>query len=272
MSVTNRVFDLAPELSGRNGWRWEAAGATDPGRVRRANEDALLYSAPAGAFVVCDGMGGAQGGATASRLAAESALAVLADAEPGTAALAEAVRSANSRVYAGARGRRDLEGMGTTLVALLVGKGTAWVGHVGDSRCYLYRGGSLQRLTSDHSFVEEQMRIGRMTREQARRSPMRNVITRAVGTRAEVAAEVVEVELADGDLFLLASDGLTRELEDAAIRQVLEAATELEAACARLIVLANKAGGRDNITCLLVRISKEAERTRAELADSGAAR
>ena len=231
-----------------------AAGITDRGRMRRANEDFFVMRPEAGAFVVCDGMGGAAAGETASHLAAETAAAALAKAKPGAAAIREAIRLANSAVYGRARQDRRLEGMGTTLVALSLAGMTAWIGHVGDSRCYRWRAGSLQRLTQDHSLVEEQIRIGRMTREQARRSPMQNVITRAVGTRAEVVADVQELKLERDDLFLIASDGLTRELTDAAIADILQAAREdLQATCAALIAAANAAGGRDNITCVLVR-------------------
>jgi protein phosphatase len=231
-----------------------AAGITNRGRMRRANEDYFVMRPEAGAFIVCDGMGGAAAGETASHLAADTAAAALAKARPGSAAIREAVRLANSAVYERARQDRRLEGMGTTLVALSLAGNTAWVGHVGDSRCYRWRAGTLQRLTQDHSLVEEQIRIGRMTREQARRSPMQNVITRAVGTRAEVVADVQEFKLQRDDLFLIASDGLTRELTDTAIAAILEtAASDLQAACAALVAAANDAGGRDNITCVLVR-------------------
>jgi protein phosphatase len=231
-----------------------AAGITDRGRLRRANEDYFVMRPEAGAFIVCDGMGGAAAGETASHLAADTAAAALAKAKPGSAAIREAVRLANSAVYERARKDRRLEGMGTTLVALSLAGNTAWVGHVGDSRCYRWRTGTLQRLTQDHSLVEEQIRVGRMTREQARRSPMQNVITRAVGTRAEVVADVQELKLQRDDLFLIASDGLTRELTDTAIAAILEAAaSDLEAACAALVAASNAAGGRDNITCVLVR-------------------
>lgn len=237
------------------GAAWFAAAVTDRGRVRRANEDFFAMQPEAAVFVVCDGMGGAAAGETASHMAAETAAAALAKAKPGAAAIRDAVRLANSAVYERARQDRRLEGMGTTLVALMLGEGTAWLGHVGDSRCYRWRGGALDRLTQDHSMVEEQVRIGRMTREQARRSPMQNVITRAVGTRAEVVTDVQEVVLEAGDLYLIASDGLTRELTDAAIADILEgSAEELEKACAALLTAANAAGGRDNITCVLVRI------------------
>jgi serine/threonine protein phosphatase PrpC len=232
-----------------------AAGITDRGRVRRANEDFFVIRAEAGAFVVCDGMGGAAAGETASHLAAETAAAALMNAKKGAAAIREAVRLANSTVYERARADRRLEGMGTTLVALTLTGKTAWVGHVGDSRCYRWRAGALERLTQDHSLVEEQIRIGRMTREQARRSPMQNVITRAVGTRAEVVADIQEYPLQRDDLFLIASDGLTREVTDAAIVSILQAmGKDLEVTCASLIAAANAAGGRDNITCVLVRV------------------
>jgi protein phosphatase len=166
----------------------------------------------------------------------------------------DAVRQANAAVYERARQDSQLEGMGTTLVALRLGETAACVAHVGDSRCYRWRDGLLQRLTQDHSLVEEQVRIGRMTREQARRSPMQNVITRAVGTRSEVVADVQELPLQRGDVFLLASDGLTRELTDAALSAILAATgDDLQLACERMVAGANAAGGRDNVTCVLVR-------------------
>jgi protein phosphatase len=232
-----------------------AAGITDRGRIRSANEDFFVIRPEAGAFVVCDGMGGAAAGETASHLAAETAVAALIKAKRDAMAIREAVRLANSTVYERAQQDRRLEGMGTTLVILSLSGNTAWVGHVGDSRCYRLRAGTLQRLTQDHSLVEEQIRIGRMTREQARRSPMQNVITRAVGTRAEVVADIQEFPLQRDDLFLIASDGLTRELSDAAIGSILQVAgSDLQTVCGTLIEAANAAGGRDNITCVLVRI------------------
>jgi protein phosphatase len=234
-----------------------AAGITDRGRVRRANEDFFVMRPEAGAFVVCDGMGGAAAGETASHLAAETAISTLVKAKQGAAAIREAIRLANNAVYECARQDRRLEGMGTTLVVLSLSGNTAWVGHVGDSRCYRWRAGTLQRLTQDHSLVEEQISIGRMTREQARRSPMQNAITRAVGTRAEVVADIQEFPLQRDDLFLIASDGLTRELTDAVIGSLLQAAgSDLQVACGSLIEAANAAGGRDNITCVLVRVTR----------------
>lgn len=230
------------------------AGITDRGRVRRANEDAFVSRPEAGVFVVCDGMGGAAAGETASRLAADTAASVLAMSGQSESAMREAVCQANAAVYECARRDPQLEGMGTTLVALSLDVTAVRIAHVGDSRCYRWRDGLLERLTQDHSLVEEQVRIGRMTREQARRSPMQNVITRAVGTRSEVVADVQELPLQRGDVFLLASDGLTRELSDAALSAILVSAGEdLQLACERMVAEANAAGGRDNITCVLVR-------------------
>jgi PPM family protein phosphatase len=252
--MQTRTEEQQPAIMVSKGSAFTAAGITDRGRSRRANEDFFVMLPEAGAFVVCDGMGGAAAGETASHLAAETAAAALAKAKRSAGAIREAVRLANSAVYERARRDRRLEGMGTTLVVLSLSGKTAWVGHVGDSRCYRWRSGTLERLTQDHSLVEEQIRIGRMTREQARRSPMQNVITRAVGTRAEVVADVQEFQLQHDDVFLLASDGLTRELADAAIASILRAdGSDLDAACANLIAAANAAGGRDNITCVLVR-------------------
>jgi PPM family protein phosphatase len=232
-----------------------AAGVTDRGRVRRVNEDAFVSRPEAGVFVVCDGMGGAAAGETASRLAADTAASVLVTSGQSGGAMREAVRQANAAVYERARQDPQLEGMGTTLVALRLEEPAACVAHVGDSRCYRWRDGLLHRLTQDHSLVEEQVRIGRMTREQARRSPMQNVITRAVGTRSEVVADVQELPLQRGDVFLLASDGLTRELSDAALSAILASCgDDLQAACERMVADANAAGGRDNITCILVRV------------------
>lgn len=231
-----------------------AAGITDRGRVRRVNEDAFVLRPEAGVFVVCDGMGGAAAGETASRLAADTAANVLVGSGQSDGAMRDAVRQANAAVYERARQDSQLEGMGTTLVALRLGETAACVAHVGDSRCYRWRDGLLQRLTQDHSLVEEQVRIGRMTREQARRSPMQNVITRAVGTRSEVVADVQELPLQRGDVFLLASDWLTRELTDAALSAILAATgDDLQLACERMVAGANAAGGRDNVTCVLVR-------------------
>ncbi|MGC2637205.1 MAG: SpoIIE family protein phosphatase, partial [Acidobacteriaceae bacterium] len=132
--------------------------------------------------------------------------------------------------------------------------GTALIAHAGDSRCYLFRSGELRRCTHDHSLVDEQMRLGTMTREEADRSPFRSVITRAVGTQQSVSEEVQEMAVEPGDVFLLCSDGLTREINEDTIAEALASERSLEGAAKRLVQAANDAGGRDNVTCLLVRV------------------
>ena len=242
-----------------------------PGLVRRGNEDACAADPDAGAFVVCDGMGGAAAGEVASRLAAETFLARITQptANSNRAAqpevrLAAAVNAANQAVYQRSCRSPQLSGMGTTLVALLAPAGNAdtlWLAHVGDSRCYRLRCGHLQQLTSDHSLVEEQLRAGQITPAQAARSPMRNLITRAIGSEATVEAEIQRHHAQPGDLYLLASDGLTHDVNDGEIASILIAIpipavqSSLAHACEALIVAANRNGGHDNITVLLAAIA-----------------
>jgi protein phosphatase len=285
--------------------------------VRHANQDASAALPEHGAFVVCDGMGGAAGGEVASHLATEVFLDSIAQgrcllsdpaapdpaatksatsnsvparallqpedgappdsAKQGRARLAEAIRAANQAVYRQAQKSPRLHGMGTTLVALLwedvPTRPMLWIAHVGDSRCYLFRSGALQLLTQDHSLVEEQVRAGVLSRVQATASPMCNIITRAIGTQPTVEPEIVAHAAQTGDLYLLASDGLSRELDDGEIAAILartagpvslaaarrDSATPgpalqaaLDTACDALIDAANANGGRDNITVLLV--------------------
>ena len=239
---------------------------TDTGRVRRINEDSCGASPEHGAFLICDGMGGAASGEIASQLARDSFLKSLATSvfslAPPRARLYEAVRAANQAVYRQGQRHRAQRGMGTTLIALLAitaedGTPTALLAHVGDSRCYRLRAGQIEQLTRDHSLIEEQIQAGLITPEQAAASPIRNIITRAVGTYAAVEPDLVAHPVQAGDLFLLASDGLTRELDDAhlaaCLRSVSAAPTqaELENACRALVHNANEHGGADNITVLL---------------------
>jgi len=236
--------------------RYTAAALSDRGRKRPTNEDSFGFSVEHGVFVVCDGMGGAAAGEIASSLAVDEILSHLAKTrEPGVSLsdLAEkAVCAANEAIYARAERNQRLHGMGTTLVALLVEERRAWVFNVGDSRCYRLRGDRLEQITLDHSLVEEQVRMGRITEAEALRSPLRNVITRALGTQNCVTPDSFELEAEPGDIFLLCSDGLTRELSDPAVESILKANTALEDRCTRLIEAAKKAGGHDNITCVLV--------------------
>ncbi len=235
-----------------------AAAVTDRGRKRPSNEDAFGFSVEDGVYVVCDGMGGAAAGEIASSLAVDEVLQLLtgrnlssAEALPGAAE--QAIIAANEAIYSRAQRNQRLSGMGTTLVALAVKERQVWVVNVGDSRCYRMRKGRLEQLTLDHSLVEEQVRMGRMTRHEAQRSPLKNVITRALGTQCRVTPDVFGLEAQPGDLFLLCTDGLTRELPDQTIASLLANDQAPEEVCARLVDAAKKAGGHDNITCLLVR-------------------
>ena len=255
--------------------RFEYAMRSDAGRVRAHNEDFCIANAELGVFAVCDGMGGAAAGEIASRVAAETLVSCLQKGsllrEKSTRErAAEAIVCANRAVYSRARSSA-LRGMGTTVVALFttpcvqpsgdtpampLKAGTVTVAHVGDSRCYRLRGGQLQRLTADHSLVAEQIRIGDLTEEQAASSPLRNVITRAVGTRSSVEPEIVDWNAKPGDLYLLCSDGLTRDLTNDQISVILQHySTNLDDAAQALLDEANDHGGEDNITCLLVRCS-----------------
>jgi protein phosphatase len=239
---------------------YAVAVVSDLGSKRSSNEDAFGVSAEHSVYVVCDGMGGAAAGEVASALAVSEVLRVLtgrADAESDAAPLEDAVEEAvciaNQTIHCRAQRDPQLRGMGTTLVGLVTEGRRVLVFNVGDSRCYRMRNSALVQISQDHSLVEEQVRAGTITHAEALRSPHRNVITRALGTESSVEPDLFELEADSGDLFLLCSDGLTNELPDALIESMLAADLPLNELCTRLIDAANRAGGRDNITCLLVR-------------------
>ncbi len=237
----------------------EVAALTDVGRLRSANEDAYGLCAEAGFFVVCDGMGGAAAGEIASQAAVKAMTEGLCNSqavEGPQQLLQSSIAEANRRVFSCSEQEPSLHGMGTTLVSLLVREGRIWIAHVGDSRCYRFRAGMLERMTQDHSLVDEQVRLGQMTPAEAEMSPLRNVITRAIGTRPTVTPDIEEVQTEHGDLFLLCSDGLTKEVSEARLAEVLGGdASDIQALCRKLIEEANAAGGSDNITAIVVRIS-----------------
>ncbi|MGA2218725.1 MAG: Stp1/IreP family PP2C-type Ser/Thr phosphatase [Terracidiphilus sp.] len=239
---------------------YTAAAVTDRGRKRPSNEDAFGFSVENGVYVVCDGMGGAAAGEIASSLAVDEVLRSLngrAKSNNHAARVPElagqAIFAANQAIFSRSQRNLKLSGMGTTLVGLIVEESRTWVVNIGDSRCYRLRGQRLEQLTEDHSLVEEQVKMGRMTRSEAQRSPLKNVITRALGTQNRITPDIFEFEAEPNDLFLLCSDGLTRELSDSLIESLLSVDLPLEELCARLVNAAKKAGGHDNITCLLVR-------------------
>jgi serine/threonine protein phosphatase PrpC len=234
----------------------EQYAGTDTGLQRRANEDSLLARAPL--FVVADGMGGAQAGEVASKIAVESFHAGLApDTSPKEGLVAYAL-AANARIHALSRTNAEQAGMGTTLTAVYVGEDDVVIAHVGDSRAYCLREGALLRLTDDHSLVDELIREGRLTPEEAEEHPQRSIITRALGPE-----EVVEVDTRSfrgraGDLYLLCSDGLTSMVAEARVAEILRAYSHarLREAGEALIAEANRAGGRDNVTVILLRLEE----------------
>jgi PPM family protein phosphatase len=232
----------------------EQYAGTDTGRQRRANEDSHLARAPL--FVVADGMGGAQAGEVASRIAVESFQGGLEDSSEPEAALASLARVANSRIHELSHSHAEQAGMGTTLTAFYVGEREVSIAHVGDSRAYRLRDGELLRLTDDHSLVDELLRQGRLTPEEAVEHPQRSVITRALGPEGAVEVDTRSYEARGGDVYLLCSDGLTTMVPDDSLAAVLLANETLREAGEALIATANEAGGRDNITVLLVRLEE----------------
>ncbi len=227
---------------------------TDTGRQRRDNEDSAFARPPV--FVVADGMGGAQAGEVASRLAIEAFEHGLPDDGSPEERLAARVREANRQIYDRSRADRGRAGMGTTLTAAYVDDAHVAIAHVGDSRAYLFRNGTLQRLTQDHSLVDELVRRGKLTEEQAAEHPQRSIITRALGPEPDVEVDTWTYPARGGDVVLLCSDGLTSMISEELVREVLTAHDDLDAAADALIHEANEAGGRDNITVVLFRLEE----------------
>ncbi len=232
----------------------EHYAVSDTGRQRRANEDSLLARAPL--FVVADGMGGAQAGEVASRIAVESFQQGLGDTGEPEAALAELARAANSQIHELSHANVEQAGMGTTLTALYVGEEEVSIAHVGDSRAYCLRDGELLRLTDDHSLVDELIRQGRLTPEEAVEHPQRSVITRALGPEGAVEIDTRSYRARHDDVYLLCSDGLTTMVGEDVLAAELLAHPRLRDAGEALVRDANEAGGRDNITVLLIRLEK----------------
>jgi serine/threonine protein phosphatase PrpC len=232
----------------------EQYAGTDTGRQRRANEDSHLARAPL--FVVADGMGGAQAGEVASRIAIESFQDGLQDAAAPETALAELTQRANAHIHELSHSNAEQAGMGTTLTAVYVGEREISIAHVGDSRAYRLRDGVLERLTEDHSLVDELLRQGRLTPEEALEHPQRSVITRALGPEGVVDVDTRSYSARDGDVYLLCSDGLTTMLAEDRLAELLLAHASLREAGEALIAAANEAGGRDNITVVLLRVEE----------------
>ena len=236
----------------------EHIGLSHRGRRRRHNEDAYVVQPPL--FAVADGMGGAKAGEVASALAADAVQESGNDGESGEARVAALIEEANRRVFRRASEDREASGMGTTMTVALVEGDEVAIGHVGDSRAYLIRDGRLEQLTDDHSLVAELVRSGKLTPEEAETHPQRSVITRALGTEADVDVDTFSVRSAPGDLFLLCSDGLTSMVDDETILDAVERnRADLEEAAKALINAANLGGGEDNITVVFFEVDGGAE-------------
>ena len=236
-----------------------ASGHTDVGRVREANEDA--FHVGDSVFAVADGMGGHKAGQVASHLAAEGAIRAIEALQGASVSLAErlrhAVACANRDIFTAAQAKTELQGMGTTFVGMLFGGERLALAHVGDSRAYLLRQGRLRGLTDDHSIVGELLRRHEISEADAAQHPHRHVLTRALGVRPRIEPDLAEMTPQERDVFMLCSDGLTTHVEDDEIAERVADEEDLEAAASGLVDAANRAGGQDNITVLLVRYEKD---------------
>jgi serine/threonine protein phosphatase PrpC len=249
----------------------EAFGKTDVGRRRKLNEDNLLIDRDTDLYAVCDGMGGHNAGEVASKMAIETLHAFVAKSqgeekditwpyglEPSLSfeanRLKTAIKLANKRIFKAADNREDYTGMGTTLVAALVNDADLTVGNAGDSRCYMVRAGKLTQLTRDDSWVTAAWAEGILSSDEIDRHPLRNVITKAVGAKVDIDLETSEHKLAPGDIVLLCSDGLHAMITDAQILALLHPfPASLEKAAEGLINAANEAGGKDNVSVVLLK-------------------
>jgi len=255
--------------------RIASGGVTDVGRVRTNNEDCYKIVEPLNLFVLSDGMGGEAHGEIASAMAVETVVKHCLDIEANPAAkvvgpvqpnwsartkrLSTAIHLANKNIFKSAEKNPDQHGMGATLTAVWIDGAKLSIAHVGDSRAYLLRGGSLLQLTRDHSLVAEQVRRGILTSAEAEESDMQSVLLRALGAQAEIEVDVEGHTLFPRDVLLLCSDGLTRMVTDPEIAGTLQAETNTGQAAENLVALANERGGPDNITVVIVRLEKESK-------------
>lgn len=234
------------------------AAASDVGRMRRANEDSYFVRAPL--FVVADGMGGAQAGEVASKIAAEAFADGLDESLAPERRLAEVVAAANREIHRQSLADTAMQGMGTTLTAALLGDEELTLAHVGDSRAYRLRDGELARLTTDHSLVGEMVRRGAISEAEAEQHPQRSILTRALGPEDNVEIDTLSYGVRDGDIYLLCSDGLTTMIDDAQIAELAGSGMPMREIAKNLIARANTAGGADNITVVAFTVSGGARR------------
>ena len=227
------------------------AAQTHVGKVRAANQDALVISEALQLYGVADGMGGHKGGETASAGCRDAVLAALQDRKPGQQALKEAIEAANTALFCQQKEDESLSGMGTTVSLIWLDDAKVHIAHVGDSRVYCLRGGELMQMTDDHSLVGELMRQGMLTAEQAEKHPMRNVITRAVGTEAGIQVDLATEKRCAGDIWMVCSDGLYGMMKEEAMAEILRENAP-EKAAELLLEAALEGGGRDNISVVVL--------------------
>ena len=240
------------------------AARTDVGLIRSGNEDNYLIVPERGLFIVADGMGGHAAGEVASEMAVRIISGDLGSfrglgPEEAATRMINAIRQANAAIYERTLSEHDKRGMGTTATVLVLHANRYLVGQVGDSRGYLLRDGVFHQLTKDHSYVQEQVDAGYLTPEQARSHPYANVITRCVGASGDVTPDLFSGVVRAGDVFLLASDGLTGMLEDDVLAAILRSDGTPERWVDRLVAEANRRGGLDNITAVIVRVDTVGE-------------
>ena len=248
------------------------SGKTDIGTVRQNNEDNLYISENDGLLLVADGMGGHASGEVASKITVDIMREYFNGVKEGqqlqigpyqddfsqaTNRLGSAIRLANQAIYEAAKGNPLWHGMGTTIAATLITGNRLSIAHVGDSRVYLIRAGSMEQLTDDHSFVSEQVKRDIISKEQAKASDMKNVLTRALGVNPDVEVDLDELSLLDGDILVLCTDGLTGMVDDDEIFAIVNTLHDPPAACEDLITRANQNGGKDNITVIIAEVEKK---------------
>jgi protein phosphatase len=249
--------------------RIEVAGSTHVGMKRNHNEDNYLVLPEENLVVVADGMGGHSSGEIASRIAVDELGEFFRMTSKDQDAtwpfkmdkqrnydenrLSTGIKLANARIFERATVDTKYKGMGTTIVSVHFAETAAYVGHVGDSRVYFFRGGILQQVTEDHSLLNDYLKAKKLTPEEIENFPHKNVIVRALGMKEQVQVDVTRVDPLENDVFLLCSDGLSGMISDAQMQDILSRTPELEKACGQLIDLANAAGGNDNVTCVLAR-------------------
>jgi protein phosphatase len=235
--------------------RFTVGSATDIGRARRRNEDSYLVKAPL--FVVADGMGGHRGGDVASKMAVDIIEPAAAEVgSHGLPPLIERIKQANREVMDRGEADRDLRGMGTTVTAVIADGDRAHVAHIGDSRAYLLRGGTLQQLTEDHTLVQKMVREGRLTEEEAANHPQRSILLRVLGVEDDMPVDELTLDLHPGDRLLLCTDGLTNMLERDQVAEILRNEPDPQRAAEELIEAANRAGGDDNITVIVLDVAE----------------